>query len=487
METPISRRSFLKTAAVAGAAGGMFPYVGKSSAAARPNVLFIAVDDLRPQLGCYGHQFMQSPNIDSLGSSGTVFSRAYCQVPVCGASRASLMSGIRPTRHRFVDYYAHIDEDLPGGETLPHLFRTNGYHTVSNGKIYHYPADDPDGWSEKPWRPRGSWVGRGYIDPDNQAMARQTDFGGRGPSWEAPDVPDNTYMDGLIAEKTIADLNRLNNQEQPFFLATGFMKPHLPFNAPKRYWDRYRRDNIDLADNPFRPKGAPDSAMHNWVELRNYVGIPPEGPLTEEMTRTLVHGYYACVSYVDAQIGKVIAELDRLGLRDSTIVVLWGDHGWSLGEHGLWCKHCNFETALHSPLIVRAPGYAPGETQALVEFVDIFPSLCEHAGLSVPDQLQGLSFVPLMENPRRNWKTAAFSRYFDGDSVRTDRYRYTEWRRENLVPGLAYATEEYSRMLYDHSVDPGENVNVAEDSANASVVERLSAVIENGWKAALPG
>jgi arylsulfatase A-like enzyme len=293
----------------------------------------------------------------------------------------------------------------------------------------------------------------------------------RGPAYEADVVADNAYFDGMIADKGISDLRRLKDMDKPFFLALGFLKPHLPFNAPKKYWDMYEAEEIDLADNPFRPKGAPDAALHNWGELRAYHGIPAKGPLSDELARTLVHGYYACVSYTDAQIGMVLAELDRLGLQDNTVVILWGDHGWNLGEHGLWCKHCNFETSLHSPLIVRGPGIKTGiKTNALVEYLDIYPSLCELCDIPLPGHLQGGSFVQLLKNPNLLWKEAVFSRYYRGDSVKTDRYRYTEWRRKD--GGI------YARMLYDHSVDLVENVNISELPENKELIEKLSGMIQ---------
>jgi len=434
----------------------------------RPNVLFIAVDDLRPQLGCYGHKQMLSPNIDRLGNEGVIFLRSYCQVPVCGASRASLMTGVRPTANRFLSYDVWAQKDLPGALSVAKHFRNNGYHTISNGKIFHHRTDCLDSWSEEPWRPKGTW--RNYLLKENIEVAAKGPKHA-GPPYEAADVPDNAYFDGMIADKGISDLRRLKDMDEPFFLALGFLKPHLPFNAPKKYWDLYKRKEIDLADNPFRPKGAPDAALHNWGELRAYHGIPPNGPLSEDMARTLIHGYYACVSYTDAQIGRVLAELDRLGLRDDTVVVLWGDHGWNLGEHGLWCKHCNFETSLHSPLIVRAPGIKAGSrTNALTEYLDIYPSLCELCNLSLPAHLEGKSFVPLLKNPNLPWKEAVFSRYFRGDSVKTDRYRYTEWRDKK--------DKVYARMLYDHSVDWVENVNISERPRNRELVRKLSKMLQ---------
>ncbi|HIJ53587.1 MAG TPA: sulfatase [Planctomycetes bacterium] len=465
-----SRRGFLKAAGLGAAALGLpgcLFAAKKGGGDKKPNVLFIAVDDLRPQLGCYGHKQMRSPNIDRLASEGVLFRRSYCKVPVCGASRASLLTGVRPTRDRFISYNVWAEKDLPGALTLPKHFRNNGYHTISNGKVFHHSSDCRDSWSEAPWRPKGPW--QNYLLDKSKKLTRKNQRG-KGPAFESADVTDNAYFDGMIADKGISDVRRMKKNDKPFFLALGFFKPHLPFNAPKRYWDLYKREKIDLADNPFRPKGAPDAALHNWGELRAYEGIPKKGRLPNGLARTLIHGYYACVSYTDAQIGRVLAELDRLGLRRNTIVVLWGDHGWNLGEHGLWCKHCNFETSLHSPLIVTAPGIKPGlETNALTEYLDIFPSLSEMCNLPLPAHLQGKSFAPLMKKPNRLWKKAVFSRYFNGDSVKTDRYRYTEWRRKD---GKVYA-----RMLYDHSTDPHENVNISELPPNKEVVEKLSKML----------
>ena len=483
-----SRRDFMMGALKGGAlaaTAGLLPGAlrafgeGEGDAGNRPNVLFIAIDDLRPQINCYGHKMMISPNIDRLAGSGVKFSRTYCQYPVCGASRASLLSGARPTADRFKSYKTRADADMPSAISLPQWFKDHGYHTISNGKIFHH-ADDhaAKAWSEKPWFTQGDWAGPGYVTEENKRICKET---GRyvAKPYEAGDYPDNANKDGKLAEKTIADLRRMKEAGKPFFLATGFWKPHLPFTAPQKYWDLYDHDAIDLADNPFRPKGCPDRAMHNWGELRNYYCVPKEGPVSEEMNRTLVHGYYACVSYVDAQIGLVLDELDRLGLADNTVVVLWGDHGWNLGEHGLWAKHCNFDTSLHSPMIVRAPGSKAGvDCAALTEFVDIYPTLCDLCGLPAPDHLEGSSFAPLLRDPQQVWKPAVFSKWGKGYSMRTDRYLYTEWVTDEGVE---------TRMLYDHRVDPAENVNIAEDPANVELVKKLHEMVQAGYKHARPG
>ena len=434
----------------------------------QPNVLFIAVDDLRPQLSCYGVSSMQTPNIDRLASQGTLFERAYCMVPTCGASRASLMTGIRPSRGRFVNYLAWAEKDAPGVTTLNQHFRNHGYYTISNGKVFHHAQDSSDGWAEPAWRPRGVAT---YQVPENQPTAQRTEAETgrrrRGSPYESADVPDDAYADGQIAAKAVSDLARLARMEQPFFLAVGFLKPHLPFVAPKKYWDLYDRRQIQLPDTYHRPIDAPDEAIHTWGELRAYANVPESGPLTEEMARTLIHGYYACVSYTDANIGLLLDELDQLELAENTIVVLWGDHGWNLGEHTLWCKHCCFETSMHAPLIVKDPRLrGGGRTRGLTEFIDIYPSLCELAGLPLPDHLQGRSFVPLMRNPDQNWKEFAIGRYRNGDTIRTDQYRFTE-----------YTTGERqyrARMLYDHREDHGEDLNISEQESSATIVDWLT-------------
>lgn len=439
----------------------------------KPNILFIPIDDLRPELCCYGRTHVVSPNIDRLAQQGVVFTQAYCQVPVCGATRASLLTGVRPLRDRFVTYRTRVDEDLPGALTLPEHFRAHGYHTVSVGKVFHWRDDTAErSWSMPAWHPRIERFWQNYQDPDNQKIADAR--AGRGPAFESADVPDNAYFDGQIADRAIERLHDLAAADKPFFLAAGFVKPHLPFNAPKRYWDYYRRDDIALADNMYRPDAAPDVAMHDWGELRSYDGIPKEGPLDDETARALRHGYFAATSYTDAQVGRLLDELDRLGLADNTIVVLWGDHGWQLGEHSLWCKHCNFNTSLNAPLVVRVPGLGEEQSRALVEFVDVYPTLCELAGLPQPDHLEGSSFVPLLNDPGRAWKTGVFSRYFSGDSIRTERHLYTEWTNDE---GTLTA-----RMLYDHELDPAENCNIAERPEHAALVAGLSRQLHRGWE-----
>lgn len=436
-----------------------------------PNVLFLAVDDLRPELGCYGHPRVQSPNLDRLAREGILFERSYCQVPVCGASRASLLTGLRPTRSRFLDYDTWAEKDAPNTPTLPEHFKHHGYRTLSLGKVFHHLTDASRSWSEPAWRPRpqgsrGNW--RDYVSAENIAEAEAN--GGKGPPFEQADVGDEAYQDGRIAERAIAELRRLKQVPQPFFLAVGFLKPHLPFNAPSRYWAWYPPESIQLPSNYLPPENVPLAALHNWGELRGYAQVPAQGPLPDALARTLIRGYYASVSYTDALIGKVLKVLDQLGLRDNTIVILWGDHGWNLGDHSLWCKHCNFESALRAPLLLSAPGLPQNQrTEALTEFVDIYPTLCELAGLPLPSHLQGASLLPLLRDPKAGGKSAVFSRWQKGDSVRTDRYRYTEWTDDG--------GRRSARMLYDHLEDPKETRNLAVQPEFDGLMQNLSRLL----------
>lgn len=441
----------------------------------KPNVLFIAVDDLRPELNCYGKSYIKSPNIDRLAESGVTFTRAYCNVPVCGASRASLLTGIRPTYNRFLQYYAEARVETPDAVTIPEHFKNNGYKTISVGKIFHNAGDnEAKAWSETPYRhdhrklEDGSWTDQGwqnYLNEENVTISKTKENGAARP-WEILEN-DDKYFDEQYAEKAIEYLKEFKDSDQPFFLGVGFLKPHLPFNAPKKYWDMYDRDDIDLADNPYFPKDAPNQAHFNWGELRAYHGIPKEGPVNDSIAKTLVHGYYACVSATDALVGSIMDELKNLGLDKNTIVMLWGDHGWNLGEHGFWCKHVNFETSLRSTLMIAGPGYARGKANGIVEFVDIYPTLIDMCNLPKPKQtLEGSSMMPIMNNPTASIKDLAISKWMKGVTLIEDRYFYTEWHdnEKNAV----------SRMLYDHQNDADENVNISELPENETLVNELS-------------
>jgi arylsulfatase A-like enzyme len=473
----MSRRAYLGRTAL-GLASMALPAAGADR---KPNVLFFAVDDLRTELGCYGYDYIRSPNIDRIAKSGMVFRRAYCQQAVCSPSRTSLLTGMRPDSTLVYDLVTHFRKALPNTVTLPELFKRNGYFVQGMGKIYHPGYDDPQSWSV-PWQ---SPEAPTYALPlkIDEADAKRTNAK-RGPAYESADVPDDHYRDGKVAALAVETLRTLAKKSEPFFLAVGMAKPHLPFVAPKKYWDLYDPASIRLAPNPYRPKGAPEYALTTSGELRNYQGMPLTGQIPDDTARKLKHAYYASISYMDAQVGKVLDELAKQGLAKNTIVVLWGDHGWKLGEHGEWCKHSNVENDANAPLLLSVPGMknAGKQTRALVEFVDIYPTLADLAGLPIPEYLEGLSMKPLLENPNRPWKDAAFSQYprqkqLMGYSMRTDRYRFTVWvdRRDH--------TKIETTELYDHEKDPQENTNIAQDPANAALVDRLMAQWKGGWKA----
>jgi choline-sulfatase len=435
------------------------------------NILFIAVDDLRPELNFYGANHIHSPNLDKLADESLVFNRAYCNIPVCGASRASLLTGTRPTRHRFINYKTRADTDAPNAVSLPKLLKQNGYTTISNGKIYHNNDDDSLAWDNR-WFPKGNI--RNYQLEKNILENGEANLAMGGASaFENAEVNDTAYFDGKIAQKGIADLKMLKNKKQPFFLALGFMKPHLPFNAPKKYWDLYDRNTIELPESYVQPKSTPKQAFHNFGELRNYGNIPKKGDLSNDLAKELIHGYYACVSYIDAQIGLVLDELKRLELEDDTIVILWGDHGWNLGDHKLWCKHINFETALRTPLIIKVPGKTAGQkTDAITEYIDIYPSLAELAGVKSPNSVEGKSFVPILngEKPQKDW---AVSKFKDAVTLIKGDLFYTEWTKDD---GIAYA-----RMLFDHKTDPLELDNLAEKPAYQEKVKALALELREKW------
>ncbi len=507
-----TRRDFLLNSAAVGLGGmiGLSPLqkmsgsglTGLSSLTARrKNILFIAIDDLRPELGCYGHPMVKSPCIDSLAKQGILFERTYCQQAVCGPSRASLLTGRRPDTTKIYDLKTHIRTTMPDVVTLQQYFKNNGYFSEGIGKLFHIQLEDAASYSV----PHRYGTGGLYALDENKKLL---EGGGKefpnegnnaeriGPvirysnATECADVPDDVYVDGTVAAMAIASLGKLapkakaEKDKQPFFLGVGFVKPHLPFCAPRKYWDLYDRKKIQMP-YPDRPKNTPDIAFTSWPELRNYSDIPDVGPCDEARTRQLIHGYYACVSFVDAQVGRVLAELDRLDLRKDTIVVLWGDNGWKLGEYSAWSKHTNFELDTRIPMIVSDPDLPKGvRTGALSELVDIYPALCELCGLPLPEGLEGTSFVPLMNDPVRPWKKAAFSQYprpqnIMGYSIRTDQYRYTEWQDRKTG-------EVKERELYDLKNDPLCKESIVFKPENKELVETLHAMLKAGWKNAKP-
>ncbi len=512
----------------------LFAFACSGHAANKPNILFIAVDDLRPELGCYGSKIVKSPNLDRLAARGVVFTRAYCQQPLCGPTRASLLTGLRPASTGVLHNDTHFREKNPDVVALPQHFKNNGYVTMTIGKIFHVGKEDPISWTET-LQPRtleaGTWPGgrdRKRPGKANATGKKRGESWTPGPALVCEDVPDQAYADGVTADTAIATIRR--SKDKPFFLAAGFLKPHLSFVAPKKYWDLYDPAQLPLARNPFPPKDCPPIALTPSIELRARTDIPKDGPIPDDLARRLLHGYLACVSYVDAQVGRLLDELEKNGLAENTILVIWGDHGWQLGEHSLWGKAANFETSARAPLIVSAPGRKGNGRQAagLVEFVDVYPTLCELAGLPLPSHLEGVSAVPLLNDPARTWKTAAFTQspcpalrewaglpldknmsetfrplmgkiekqiramdpddfslekynlHVTGYSMRTDRYRFVYWC-DDRQPDKPVAVE-----LYDHQDDPDENVNIAADKANVDLLKQLTQQWRDGWRKAPP-
>lgn len=469
----------------------------------KSNVLFIAVDDLRPMLGCYGDPTAVTPNIDQFASRSMVFKSAYCQIALCNPSRASLLTGLRPDTVQVWDLHAHFRQAKPETVTLPQHFKENGYHTRSIGKIFHgsgIAARDLLSWSILPVY--DMVCGDAYAmvnDEDEIRYLKELTLDPskwRGNAVECKNAPDEAYLDGAVARLACSALNDYQQTGERFFLAVGFRKPHLPFVAPKKYWDMYDREKIPLPDRRY-PVGAPELAIRHWQELQNYGGVANETDVPVETMKELRHAYYACVSFIDAQVGRVLAELDRLELSQNTIVILWGDHGFHLGEQNLWTKGKNYEWTTHVPLILSVPGVTDqGETtDAFVEFVDIYPTLSELCSLPLPEELEGTSMIPLLYNPSLEWKKAAFSQFSRdldqtvhrhkgrgdtvGRAIRTRRYRYVEWR--GWDSGKLLTAE-----LYDHQTDSGEMTNVVNNLDYAKTVNEMSRILQDGWQAALP-
>ncbi|MEM6915547.1 MAG: sulfatase [Verrucomicrobiota bacterium] len=443
----------------------------------RPNVLFIIADDLRNELGCYGSEVAITPSIDALAASGVRFDRAYCQKAVCWPSRNSMISGLLPGNLGKTNSEFTFRESHPDIVSLPQHFKENGYFSASFGKILHNGQDDPVSWSQPHYDPPPLY----YARPENRAkqpiINRSVPENKVNPLVEAAEVEDTAYEDGVTTEKAIEEIHRQSERESPFFLMVGFHKPHSPFNAPKRDWDLYADIEIPLSPFPKQPQGAPlKHTYHSSSYLRSFSGFPTEGEIPEEEARKTRHAYLACVSYIDRLTGKLIEALEESGQRENTIIVFTSDHGYHLGDHGLWSKHTTFELATRVPLLFAGPGIArDASTPALVELVDLFPTLSELAGLALPAHLDGRSFAPVLENPNLPARKAAFSEFSRaggrGLSLRTDRYRYTEWRHTKSGAVLA-------RELYDFSESPVETVNLAENSEQSKIVRKLSDALE---------
>lgn len=468
---------FLSTGILGTVSSSVFPEEVKHNY----NVLFIAVDDLRPELGCYGNTIAQSPYMDRLASEGVLFNRAYCQQAISMASRASIMTGYLPEKKQI--YTNHPANKLcPAEEKIEDVFRKHNYSLKGYGKIYNYESDNQEQFIDYlSSDPNAKTRGRGYLDPANQALVTKDGWGGK--AFENMDVPDEAYLDGFMAEEAVQALGEYAKTKETFYMAVGFKKPHLPFIAPKKYWDLYDREDIRIAENQSLPINYDPLEYYNFEELRNgYDGIPREKALIPiELQHTLKHGYYACVSYIDAQIGKLLNKLSETGLDENTIVVLWSDHGFKLGEHGMWCKHTNFEVDTRVPLIIKVPDGKTGVSNSFVELIDIYPTLMELCGFDKPSHLDGQSLVRELENPDKIFRHEAFSLYprnkentLMGYSVVNNRYRYTKW--VNLLNGATMG-----ESLYDHTIDPGENINISHNLENKNVIEEMNGCLTKKW------
>ena len=462
---------------------------GGTAFAAQPNVLLILVDDLKPALGCYGDATAKTPNIDQLAARGMRFDLAYCNQAVCAPSRFTLMLGSHSTSTGLYGLGSHLRKLVPDAVTMPQFFAKHGWRTESLGKVFHIGhgnEGDPESFSMPHFKDKVIE----YLDPastDGGKLTReealftnqkldQIKSLPRGAAFESPVAKDDDYADGRIAAET---MKRLQNAKKPFFIAAGFVRPHLPFSAPKKYWDMHDPAKLPMPQFEEHPAGSPKVAQKRGGEIAAYKPVPegPDPKFSPELKRQLIHGYYASTSFVDAQIGKVIDELDRLDLTEDTIIVLWGDHGFHLGDLGIWTKHTNYEQANRIPLLFIAPGVAkPGSsTRQLAESVDVFPTLAELAGLPAPagpQPMDGVSLVPVLKDPQARVRDHAFHAYPKtkiGRAIRTERYRLVEWKK----PGAPAETADLE--LYDYETDPIETKNLAAEQPG--VVKQLRSIL----------
>ena len=504
--------------------------IAQKKQATKPNILFIAVDDLKPLLGCYGNTLVKSPNIDRLAKMATVFHKNYCQQAICGPTRASIMTGTRPDATKIWNLTTQMREANPNTLTLPQYLISQGYTTSGIGKIYHPSSAiggvDPLSWSIPYLKSKESDFPAEFGIPANgqyqlpetkdrmtpeiiaERKKQSKDLAAndenpksiKGPSTECMDVPDNAYQDGVNALLAKEQIIKLSKDNKPFFMAVGFSKPHLPFVAPKKYWDLYKREEMPIAPFQEHSKNGPLIAYHQSGELRNYLDIPEFATLPAdslriglqlEKQRELIHGYHAAISYMDAQVGILLNTLEDLGTLDNTIIVLWGDHGWHLGDHDLWHKHTNFEQATRAPLIIAGPEIKAGKTSSLTEFVDVFPTICDLAGISIPKNLDGKSLKPLMLNNKTKGKEYSISQYprklkklemikkgytdakMMGYSLRTDQYRYTIWMNNFTSKDIFNESQVYASEMYDYVKDPLEKINVVNDKNYTSISASL--------------
>ncbi|WP_418263695.1 sulfatase [Flavobacterium faecale] len=445
------------------------------------NVLFIAVDDLRTELNCYGATHIKSPNIDRLANNGVKFTNAHVQQAICMASRASIMSGIRPEK-RGIYTGESVTDVLPNVLTINKFFEQNGYNIASSGKIYHYPEDTKEQFGNTYINPTATWKGKGYVTKESLEIFKKFK---EGPAYEAADVHDTIYPDGINTLNAMRKLEVLKKENKPFFMAVGLLKPHLPFNAPKKYWDMYPESSIKLSELTERPENSSKYTLRVKGELTNYPGMP--GSFKEIPDSTAINlrrGYYASVSYIDAQVGNLLNKLEELGLRENTIVVLWGDHGYKLGDYGSWCKWSNMNIDTNIPFIFNVPNGVKGETYTHpVEALDIYPTLAQLCQLKQPTHIEGKSLVSILKNPKKEPKTKAYAysvwpderwnyeKTVMGYSVTDDQYNYVEWVQ--LKTG-----EVVERELYDHKKDPKETKNVIADGQYRNVISELAGKVK---------
>lgn len=448
----------------------------------KPNVLLICVDDLKPAIGCFGDVFARTPNIDRLARRGVRFDRAYCNQAVCSPSRNSLMTGLRPQTLGIYDLGTNFRKARPDAVTMAQQFQKHGWRTEAMGKIFHVGHgnhEDAASWSVPHFQAKTvAYALKENLGPTREGALfdNQKPQGvPRGAPTESADVPDETYGDGRIAVEAVRRLREAKlHPDRPFFMAVGFLKPHLPFVAPKKYWDLHDPGKLPQPGRLAPPEDAPSFAPQFGGELRQYRDVPEKGPMGEPLTRRLIHGYYAATSYMDAQLGKVLDALEETDLRKNTIVVLWGDHGWHLGDHGMWCKHTNYEEAARIPLILAVPGgKQDAATRAFVETVDLYPTLSELGGIPAPDGLDGRSFAKVLADPQAAHRESVIHVYPRGPrlgrALRTERYRLVEWKAPGGAP------ESAALELYDYQADPGETKNLAAEQPE--VVARLRAAL----------
>ena len=469
-----------------------------------PNVLFICIDDLRNDLGCYGNSTVKSPNLDALSKRGIRFDRHYVQVAVCNPSRTSMLLGMRPDKSRVFTLSCKFQDHVPWAVSIPQYFATQGYHSVGIGKIDHGTVDDPQNWSEPKLR------GKNFKEWSKESIQNLKDWKkdqqekGKSDSYvnrrranciEMEDVPDSRRFDGAVTDSAIEKLKELKQMDKPFFFAIGYVKPHMPFNAPKKYWDMYDRSKLPLSNYTSPPIDAPKVASNTNYELRDYIDFaksdhPHEGSISVDQARSLIHGYYACVSYMDAQVGRLIKALDENGLSSNTIIVVWSDHGWKLGDFKGWGKMTNYELDTRSPLIIidpRLKNQAGTFRRQLVESLDLFPTLCDMAGLPKPLQLDGKSLQPLLKNASTPSRKAAYSQYFRekrdkqgnlfglmGRAVRTDKFRYIVWR--DFKSGLVKHEE-----LYEVSEVSYERKNIYQDEKYRPQLLKMRTLEQTYW------